>query len=62
MDSLKVDSHGQALDGPAEGLGPNNRPSESANMGAIKEAFRAFTEDGVTAGVDVAPESRARGL
>ena len=52
----------RALDGPAEGLGPNNRPSESANMGAIKEAFRAFSEDGVTAGVDVAPESRARGL
>ena len=52
MDSLKVDSHGQALDGPAEGLEPNNPPLESANMGAIKEAFRAFTEDGVIAGVD----------
>ena len=52
MDSLKVDSHGQGLDGPAERLGPNSRPSESANLGAIREAFRAFSEDGVTAGVD----------
>ena len=37
MDSLKVGS----------GL-----PLESANLLAIKEAFRAFTEDGVNAGVE----------
>jgi ketosteroid isomerase-like protein len=37
MDSLKVGS----------GL-----PVESANMTAIKEAFRAFSEDGVNAGVE----------
>ena len=52
VDSINVDSDGQGLDGPAKSLGPTSRPSESANLGAIREAFRAFSEDGVTAGVD----------
>ena len=53
MDSPAVDSHqleAQLTEGGACAPGPP--PPESANLRAIKEAFRAFTEGGASAGAE----------
>lgn len=47
-----LDSHRLELEPPTQGAGPNGSVVDSANMRVIKEAFRAFTEDGIQAGVD----------
>jgi ketosteroid isomerase-like protein len=52
MDSPMLDSHRLELEPPMLNAAPNGSLVDSANMLVIKEAFRAFNEDGLEAGVD----------
>ena len=52
MDSLPVDSHVARRDLPEDGSGAIEPPVDSANVRAIKQAFRAFVEGGPGAGVE----------
>ncbi len=57
MDSRTLDSHmldSHQLEGnlPADAPGATGTPSESANLRAIKEVFRANAEGGIGGGVD----------
>jgi ketosteroid isomerase-like protein len=52
MDSLSVESRNLGVDSSRLDSESNGVSAESANLRAIREAFRAFIEDGVEAGVE----------